>query len=516
MKLQYLLVLATAASASAQFLTPNLGFDPGGTLNGTTFINNGLVGAGRLSAGTLDSFGETFGAASGLSVSNWGYNGTNFTGTFNVLPDRGFNAGTFFSNYAARIHEVPFTFTPYTGATPVGQTQIAMTYTGSTTKLTYLDGVSKFTTGLVPTGTSTILGQTVGTVTAANGPGGAQTSLISFDAEALHLFSDGSGYTSDEYGTYIARFDSSKQITGITQLPASARPTLAGSPQFGTSNTLGRNANQGLEGLSVSPDGNKLFVMMQSALLQDQTSNPTRTNTRLYVYDISTPALKDTPGIIGEYVVQLPTLDRDGTGGAADRTAAQSEIVMLSDTQFLMLPRDGNGLGNGDARPAVFKVVSLVDISAATNILGVTYDATGAQISPGGVLNNLITPAARTEVINLLSTADLTKFGYNTNNSAKDTNTLSEKWEGMSLVPDLSTADPDDYFLFVANDNDFQAQNVFMLDAAGNLVSPADPRDSGVANDAQFLAYSVRIVPEPSAALLVLISGLGLVARRRR
>jgi len=518
--LAFLPIVLLAGVANGQFLTPNIGSDGGGFLNGTTFINNGLVGAGRLSAGTLDSFGETLGAASGLSISNWAWNGSNFSGTFNVLPDRGYNAGSFFSNYAARIHEVSFTFSPYTGAGPVGQTQIAPTYTGTTTKLTYQDGLTtKFTTGLVPTGTSTILGQTVGTVNAANGPGGLTTNLISFDAEAIHLFNDGSGYTSDEYGTYIARFNSSKQITGITQLPASARPTDAlpgAAANFGASNTLGRNANQGLEGLSVSPDGNKLFVLMQSALVQDQTSNPTRTNTRLYVYDISTPALKDAPSIIGEYVVQLPTLDRDGTGGAADRTAAQSEIVMLSDTQFLMLPRDGNGLGSGDARPAVFKVVSLVDIAGATNILG-TYDATGNQISPSGTLVGGIIPAARTEVVNLLFTADLTKFGYNTNNAAKNINTLSEKWEGMSLVEDISTLDPFDYFLFVANDNDFQAQTVTMLDASGNLVSNpnGDPRDGGITNDAQFLAYSVSIVPEPST-LVTLLGGAAMLGLRRR
>ena len=513
--------LLTVGTASGQFLTPNTGFDPGGVLNGMTFVNRGLVGAGRLSAGTRDSFGETLGAASGLTISNWGYTGGNFTGTFNVLPDRGYNSGTFFSNYAARVHEVPFTFTPYTGAAPVGQTQIAMTY-GSTTKFTYKDGVTtKFTSGLVPTGTSSILGQTLGTVNAANGPGGATTNLVSFDAEALHLFSDGSGYTSDEYGTYIARFDSSKQITGITQLPASARPTNAlpaAAADFGTTNTLGRNVNQGLEGLTVSPDGNKLFVMMQSALIQDQAGNQaTRTNTRLYVYDISTAALKLTPSIIGEYVVQLPTIDTNGNGSGLDRAASQSEIVAISDTQFLMLPRDGNGLGNGNNNPAVFKSVSLVDISAATNILG-TYDATGSQISPGGILIGGIIPAARTEVINLISSADLTKFGYNTNNSAKNINTLSEKWEGMSLVPDLSTADPFDYFLFVANDNDFQADNVTMLNAAGVLVTnpTGDARDGGITNDAQFLAYSVRLIPEPSSALLAVLAAGGFALRRRR
>lgn len=524
MKHILLLAVALAPAVHAQYLTPNLGFDSGGVLNGTTFINNGLVGAGRISGNPNDVFGESLGGGSAINITNWLNTGAGtYSGTFQMLPDRGFNAGSFFSNYAARVHEVPFTFTPYTGVAPVGQTQIVTSYTNATTKFTYQDGATtKFTSGLVPTGTSTILGQTVGTVSAANGPGGTTESLISFDAEAIHTLADGSGYTSDEYGTYIARFDASKQITNIIQLPASARPTNAlpgAAPNFAANNTLGRNANQGLEGLTVTPDGNKMMVLMQSALLQDTngSNGPTRATTRLYVYDISTPALKEAPALTGEYAVVLPTFDRNGNGSALDRTAAQSEIVAISDTQFLMLPRDGNGLGNGDTNPAVFKSVSLVDISSATNIVGL-YDATGNAITPGGgALVGGIVTATSTEVVNLIATSDLTKFGYNTNNAAKDINTFSEKWEGMALVPDTATSDPFDYYLFVSNDNDFQGgSTVTMLDAAGNLVNPGDPRDGGVTNDAQFLAYSVRIIPEPSTSLLSLVAAIGLLARRRR
>jgi hypothetical protein len=143
---------------------------------------------------------------------------------FNVLPDRGYNSGTIFSNYAARVHQVPFTFTPYYGAGPVAQGQIVPTYS-STTKFVYLDGATpKFTTGLNAVAVNSILGQSVGTAPAANGPGGATENLISFDAEALHVFADGSGFVSDEYGAYIARFNSAKQFTKLIQLPAVAQP----------------------------------------------------------------------------------------------------------------------------------------------------------------------------------------------------------------------------------------------------------------------------------------------------
>jgi uncharacterized protein YjiK len=470
-----------------------------GAIGSLTITNLGMVGAGRLSGSQLDGFGETMGAASGLSITGWGYNSGSgqFTGTFNVLPDRGYNSGAIYSNYAARVHSVPFTFTPYYGSTAVGQTQIVPTYS-TTTKFTYVDGLTtKFTTGLNPTGVSTMLGQSVGTVVAANGPGGAQETLISFDAEAIHVFPDGSGFVSDEYGTYLCRFNSSKQITKLIQLPESARPHRpVGTLEFDSVSppTNGRRNNQGLEGMAVSPDNTRLLALMQSALVQDTgAGGQGRYNTRLYVYDIAGANLEN-PVLISEHVVQLPRYDLNGNGSGLDTTSAQSEIVALSNTQFLMLPRDGNGLGKGTTDPIVMKTVDLVDFSSATNILGL-YDTEGAQISPSGTLRAGITAAKSTVVVNLLSSADLAKFGFNTNTSAPNQFTVNEKMEGMALVPDTSTTSTEDYFLFVANDNDFQSSDVRMVDATGTLVSYGDARDRGITNDAVFTAWRIIITP---------------------
>lgn len=496
-------VLGTGPSApgsSPAFNTPHTTPAAGASLGGVRVVNHGLVGTGRLSGESLDSFGETMGASSGLFITDWGYDGSRFTGTFNVLPDRGFNSGAIFSNYAARLHEVDFTFEPYYGSSPVAQGQIVPSY-GSTTKFTYQDGATlKFTTGFNPTGTSTLFGQTVGTVTTANGPGGAQESLLSFDAEAVHLFADGSGYVSDEYGTYIARFDGTKKITGITQLPESARPHRGdGSLDFDSTAApiTGRRNNQGLEGMSVTPDGTRLFALMQSALVHDSaTPQQTRENTRLFVFDIA-GVKREAPELTGEYVVKLPRFDSNGDGSALDRTAAQSEIVALGGTAFLMLPRDGNGLGTGNpSAPTVLKSVRLVDFSGATNILG-SFDGLGESVSHGGFLEPTVKAAASEEVVNMLAPADLAKFGFNTNNTSPDSNTINEKWEGMSLVPDLSTAAPNDFFLFVANDNDFQSSNVMMLDGDGSLASQGDGRsDAGngpITNDAMFFAYRITL-----------------------
>jgi uncharacterized protein YjiK/phosphodiesterase/alkaline phosphatase D-like protein/2',3'-cyclic-nucleotide 2'-phosphodiesterase (5'-nucleotidase family) len=497
------------------YLTPFTAEVERGAIDQLTITNHGMVGAGRISGEALDSFGETQGAASGLSITGWSYNSGSgqFSGTFNVLPDRGYNntviVPNIYSNYAARIHQVPFTFTPYYGAGPVAQTQIMPTYSSST-KFTYLDGATtKFTTGLNAVAVNTVMGQSVGTAPAANGPGGATTNLLSFDAEAIHVFPDGSGFVSDEYGTYIARFNAAKQFTKLIQLPASAQPHKpVGTLNFdaAAAPTNGRRNNQGLEGLAVSPDNKRLMALMQSALVQDTSGSQqqTRFNTRLYVYDIEGVKLEN-PELIGEYVVQLPRYDLNGNSSGLDVTAAQSEIVAISNTQFLMLPRDGNGLGKSTADPIVTKTVDLVDFSSATNVRGL-YDEEGNQISPAGNLRATITPAKSTVVINLLSTADLTKFGFNTNtnpitNAAPNQFTVAEKIEAMSLVPDTSTASTEDYFLFIANDNDFQSSDVKMLDATGSIVSYGDARSSvsgspKVTNDAVFTAWRITICPK--------------------
>ncbi|RYD45866.1 MAG: esterase-like activity of phytase family protein, partial [Verrucomicrobiaceae bacterium] len=331
----------------------------------------------------------------------------------------------------------------------------------------------------------------------ANGPGGAQESLLSFDAEAIHLFEDGSGFVSDEYGTYIARFDSAKKITGITQLPGAAQPFRpAGTPNFDSvaAPTTGRRNNQGLEGMSVTPDGSRLFALLQSATVQDTSgaNQQTRNNARLFVYDI-VGANRENPVLVGEYVVRLPQIDLNGDGSGLDGTAAQSEIVALGHSSFLMLPRDGNGMGKGTTLPIVFKSVQLVDFASATNIVG-QYDGAGQQISPSGVLRPEINAAAGVEIINMLQQDDLAKFGLNTNTNPSNTNTLNEKIEGMALVPDLSTPQSNDFFLFVANDNDFQSSDVKMLSNAGVVASKGDGRlNAGITNDAMFYVWRLTI-----------------------
>jgi hypothetical protein len=542
-----LALTAAPREGFAQFKTPHttaVAGDETTTLGTTVVVNHGLVGVGRISASVPDTFGETFGSVSSLQVTNWTNLGNgSYGGTFNILPDRGYNSGNFYADYAARIQQVSFVFTPYTGSTGVGgtslaekiaaQNQILFTSGISGVKFTYLDptrGALSVTTGLDPAGgTATIFGKVMPYVTSYTGlqsPSSASNTTytginkLPLDSEALVIKADGSGYIGDEYGANIYYFNASKQIVGAIVPPAAIVPHApAGTVNFGSASapTNGRRNNQGMEGVSLSPDGTTLFALLQSATIQDSDSNndQTRLHTRLLVYDVSSNATPAAP--VAEYVLTLPTYKANGNNGAVNKTAAQSEIIALDNSRLLVLSRDGNGLGNASENPSVYKSILLVDtrVGNPTNVAGTAADAEGGKVtSAPGVLAPGITTLSRVEALNMLNSTQLNKFNIQLDTAPTQVSqlTLGEKWEGMSLVPANDPSHPDDYFLFVANDNDFLTSSGLMRGPDGTIVSydgfasgyPASrlPVNAGGgninANDTMFLAYRLTIAAAPT------------------
>lgn len=100
----------------------------------------------------------------------------------------------------------------------------------------------------------------------------------------------------------------------------------------------GRQNNQGFEGMTITPDGKMLYVLLQSSTIQDGGTASTRRNTRLLERDLKKKEWT------GEWVVQLPTYNDSGT-----KVAAQSEMHYLNKHQFFVLARDssrGYGMPN--------------------------------------------------------------------------------------------------------------------------------------------------------------------------
>ncbi|CAN7591650.1 esterase-like activity of phytase family protein [Phenylobacterium sp. LjRoot225] len=464
------LVAAPADAQSVAYRTPNVTTAAGAqsvTLGGATFVNQGLVGVGRLSATTRDFAGETLGSFSAMSVdaSSWRRNADgSYSGKIWTLPDRGPNdVGPFVgtTDYRNRIHVSDIKLTPYAGtanlpASTSSQSQLSITPDSGffLTDATGLNFTGK------DAGSNVITRNGVLYPSPASGEGAGR---ISLDSEGVARLADGSFYISDEYAAGLYYFDASGRQIGAIQTVSALLPRTGGVVNFngGAAPTTGRRNNQGLEAVAVTPDGQRLVTILQSATLQDTGSgNQGRNNTRILVYDISQTRTPTAP--VEHYVLQLPVLTTAGDGGAPNATAAQSEMLALNSNQFLVLSRDGIGRGADPnaANSPVFKSVLLVDTTGATNIAGTTYEtAANGAVSPGGALNAAIKPVQQVQLVNMLNPVQLGKFGMNLKTAPSDLLSLSEKWEAMGLLPTLEEKAPQDFFLLVGNDNDFMTAN---------------------------------------------------------
>jgi hypothetical protein len=456
-------------------------------VGGTTYVDQGLIAAGSLSAGTLDFLGDTLGSFSSLSIEpgTWKRQGDTYTGVLWTLPDRGRNdpEHNVFFDYRGRLHRFRFTMTlpsAVDGAGP-GKGAVSLVVDGGR-ELRDFDG--KPFTGAEPAkGVRKEHGIVLPSPEKGIGAG-----KISLDAESLQFTRDGGFYIGDEYAANVYRFDAQGKLTGIIVPPKAVRPLDAqGQPDFTSLKppASGRRNNQGVEGMALSPDGTRLFVVLQSALVQDSAPGDAsgRTLTRVLVYDVSHSAVPKAP--VGHYVVRLPSYDDRGDGGAPNRTAAQSEIRVLDDHRFLMLARDGSGYGADGGKPIVFKSVLLVDTTGASNLAGTTYETgTASVLGKDGALRADIHAVTWKSFINLLDPMDLARFGLGIHEGESGKAQISEKWEAMDLVPALDPSHPDDWFLLVGNDNDFIAKHCVM-DGQGC--------DSDIDNDNRILVYRLSL-----------------------
>ena len=459
------------------------------TFGGRTYVTKGLVGVGRLAADLRDKFGETFGSGSGLAPDpkTWSRAAGAYRGTLYMLPDRGYNIGGT-EDYRARLNKLTVVFTP--PADPqsmppeVRQHTVEMTLADS---ILFRDANGTPLTGLDPT-VDSLRPAGGGFPVMPQAPNGK----ISLDAEAVVLMNDGSFFIGEEYGPYIYHFSADGRMLSAIRPPEAFIPKRNGHDSFSSDNPgpgeppvrpadpeTGRQNNQGFEGVSLTPDGKYLVAVLQSATRQDGGNSPeTRQNTRMLVYDI---ADRDHAKLVHEYVVPLPVFT-DAKGRR--RVAAQSELLALGDTRFLLLCRDtGNGYGLEGATSR-YRRIELVDIAPATDIAGTKYDGL-VPVAPNGNLAGGIAPAVLTTFIDMNDNAQLNKFGLH-NGEPKDRNDLYEKWEGMALVPALDPQNPRDFFLFVSDDNDFITQNGYH---AG--IAYKDP--SGVDVDTMVLVYRVTL-----------------------
>ncbi len=202
------------------------------TIGNLTFVNKGLVGAGRMAADLRDKFGETFGSGSSLAVDarSWTRTADGYQGTFYVLPDRGWNiSGTF--DYRARLNKLSIAFKPREASAPAIEDRQRSVVATLTDTILLTDAAGEPLTGLDPAEGGIRRG--------ANGfpdlPQAA-SGRASMDAESLVLLPDGGFFIGDEYGPYIYRFSAAGRMLAAIRPPEAFIPMRKGRDHFSSNN----------------------------------------------------------------------------------------------------------------------------------------------------------------------------------------------------------------------------------------------------------------------------------------
>jgi 2',3'-cyclic-nucleotide 2'-phosphodiesterase (5'-nucleotidase family) len=194
-------------------------------------------------------------------------------------------------------------------------------------------------------------------------------SPLGVDPEGLALAPDGSFWIADEYGPHILHLDP----TGRTIERINPFGTGVGGRKL-PKVFAARRANRGMEGMTMTPDGTKVVGIMQSPLDNPASARSAiRANsrvTRILVFDVGSGATQ-------QYVY---VQERAGL--------LNSEIVALSNTDFVVLERDGNFPASTNAA-TVFKRFYQISLAGATDISDPQDAASGRMIQVGAASKTL-------------------------------------------------------------------------------------------------------------------------------
>ncbi len=327
------------------------------------------------------SHANQFGGLSGIE-----YRGTG--NRFLLLADRG--AGDGAVTYHCRYHEVELAADPATGT---------LSFQLESTHLLH-----------------TLAGEPLVGSTAAHQQHqhnkNAKHAWTAFDPEGIRLLADQSLLLSDEYGPHIVVVDPSGRISYEFTVPDKFRLR---EPENGVVQQ-GIYSNRGLEGIAVTPSGNRMIALPQSPLIQDAVIEDGKClglNCRSLVFD-------GNHNCIREIVYPLDNL-----------ASGTSEILAIDEERLLVLERDSKA-----GLEAKTKKIFLIDIAGAS-------DVSGIESLPKTDLPENIIPAKKSLLIDLLEP----RFGLGGENA-------HEKPEGLCWGPRLADGRRT---LWVCCDNDFDA-----------------------------------------------------------
>jgi hypothetical protein len=262
----------------------------------------------------------------------------------------------------------------------------------------------------------------------------------------------------DEYGPSVYEFNRQGKLIRIFQTPANLVPKVGAAVNYVADRDGGLNAgrqdNRGFEGLAITPDGKKLYAVLQDPLINEPTPNNGRNGRNLRIIVFDNDRHSPTYGTsIAQYAYQLE-LQADvaarivAAGGVASptdprqgRNIGLSAIMALNDHEFFVLERDNRGIGVDD--PAGANVVGTKRIYKI-DVLGAT-DISNRSLPDDGNLAAAVPPIAPV-------TKSPEVFIDLAANTVLPNDQQVEKWEGMTIGPRLWNGA---YLILTGNDNDY-------------------------------------------------------------
>jgi Esterase-like activity of phytase/Bacterial Ig domain len=199
------------------------------------------------------------------------------------------------------------------------------------------------------------------------------------DSEGLVAMPDGTFWVSDEYGPFIVHFDASgKELERFSPFDGSLPAELSL-----------RAPNQGMEGLTITPDGGTLVGIMQSALSPAGLAGSSKSVpvTRIVTINLA------NRGDAHEYLYPL--------ANPQQTKVAVSEITAVSPTTFLIDERDDEPAPNGNKKIYVADISGATDVGPRSTVPGASYRADAGGLLINGVpletFVGVTTDAAATE-----------------------------------------------------------------------------------------------------------------------
>ena len=323
------------------------------------------------------------------------------------LADRGPGGGTL--SYDTRVERFTLTVNPATGAISNFAPAQTVMFTDPNNVLGL--GAGTKLNGLAPS--PTVLGR-------------------AFDPEGLVVVPNTSGnlLVSSEYGPSVYEFNRQGELLRTLNTPANLIPRNAAStPNLASDagNTQGIRVNRGFEGLATSPDGQYAYAVLQAPLVNEggNAAGVTGNFVRIVKFDLT------TGNAVAQYAYQFST-NAQGRGLSA--------LVAINDHQFMVIERNNRGAGVPDANIASpDKNVFIINLDGATDVTNIALPATGTAAVG-------FTPVGKSAQYIDLDANLAAGFGAS-----------PEKWEGLSIGPQLSDGR---YLILAGTDNDFSVTQI--------------------------------------------------------